>query len=173
MFEGNVPADPSDNIELVATLENCSELTVAESKVWLGSAVRIEPPTQLTLRHQGGNHLLIVGHDEQMALGVLATSLISLVAQQSAAEAQFTVLDGTRPESAEQGTWQQISDALPNSVKLCNPRETTSVIEALANEVAQRSENSEQKFAPYYLIIHDLAQFATCEFRKMNSVFLR
>jgi len=103
--------------------------------------------------------LLVIGHDEQLALGILSTSLVSLVAQHNETQAQFTVLDGTRPESTEQGAWKNLAAALPNSVQVHSPRDTASVITTLADEVARRSENAEKQFSPHYLVIHDLAQF--------------
>lgn len=159
VFEGNMPADPRDNEALVSVIENAGEATVNEPMIWLGSAVRIEPPTHLTLRAQGGNHLLVVGHDEQMALGILATSLVSLVAQHSGGQSQFTVLDGTRPDSTEQGAWQQLGTALPDSVEVLGPSDAASAITKLADEVTRRSENAGQQYPPHYLIVHDLAQF--------------
>ena len=159
VFEGNLPANPLDNQALVAAIQDSDEHPTTGPTIWLGSAVRIEPPTNIVLRNQGGNHLLVIGHDEQLALGILSTSLVSLVAQHNETQAQFTVLDGTRPESTEQGAWKNLAAALPNSVQVHSPRDTASVITTLADEVARRSENAEKQFSPHYLVIHDLAQF--------------
>ena len=68
VFEGNVPANPSDNDALVELIEQNDPAGASEPTIWLGSAVRIEPPTQITLRHQSGNNLLIVGQEEQISL---------------------------------------------------------------------------------------------------------
>lgn len=159
VFEGNVPADPRENEALVSVIENTGETPTSEPTIWLGSAVRIEPPTSVTLRAQGGNHLLVVGRDEQLALGILATSLVSLVAQQGGGQARFTVLDGTRPESTAQGAWQQLGAALSDSVEILGPNEAGAAITSLADEVARRSASADRAHAPHYLIVHDLAQF--------------
>ncbi|MCH2115473.1 MAG: AAA family ATPase [Pirellulales bacterium] len=159
VFEGNVPADPSANEALVSTVERFGNHDMAEPTIWLGSAVRIEPPTELTLRRQGGNHLLVVGQDEPLALGILASALVALAAQGAAGEARYTVLDGSRPESADQGAWEKIVAALPKTVKRVEPSSAEATITALAEEVTRRSESSGATHPPYFLIVHDLAQF--------------
>ena len=125
---------------MVATLED-TDSKVVEPTLWLGSAVRIEPPTQLVLRRQSGNHVLIVGQDETLALGILATSMVAIAAQKSPLDARFTVLDGTRPESAEQGAWRDIAGALPGSVDLIEPRAVANLIASLAEEVKRRGQS--------------------------------
>ena len=43
-----------------------------------------------------------MGQQDELALGILASSVISLAAQsKSGAETRFTILDGTRPEAPE------------------------------------------------------------------------
>ncbi|MCG8450225.1 MAG: ATP-binding protein, partial [Pirellulales bacterium] len=159
VFEGNVPANPRDNKALAEIIASGEKKEVAEPTVWLGSAVRIEPPTQLTLRRQGGNHLLVLGQEQRLALGILGTSLVALAAQQDNPETCFTVLDGSRPESTEQGAWSEIAGALPGKVERVEPRGADSVIRALAEEVSRRSENAEVSHPGHFLIVHDLAQF--------------
>ena len=159
VFEGNAPADLRDNETLVSLIQRTGEDDVAEPTIWLGSAVRIEPPTQLTLRRQSGNHLLVVGGQEPLALGILASSVVALAAQQHTGEARWTVLDGTRPESSEQGAWSEIAAALPCDVQLVCPREAGVAVTTLADEVVRRGKSPHQHDPPHFLVIHDLAQF--------------
>ena len=50
------------------------------SPAWLGSAVAIKDPTSAAFLRQNGSNLLMVGHREEAALGVLAACFISLAA---------------------------------------------------------------------------------------------
>jgi len=159
VFEGNVPANPSDNEALAEVVVGANHVNVAEPTVWLGAAVRIEPPTQLTLRRQGGNHLLIVGGEEPLALGMMANAILALAAQQRGLSVDITVLDGTRPESEMQGRWPALAETLPASIRVAGIHETATVVTELADEVARRTLAPDQSFAPRYLILHDLAQF--------------
>lgn len=159
VFEGNVPADPSDNSSLVGALQSTDAKDVAESTVWLGSAVRIEPATHVTLRRQAGQNLVIVGQDEPLALGILATSACALAAQRCGDGFAMTVLDGTRPESSHQGTWSKVARVLGGDVHVCTPRNAKEAIAALSAEVKRRTETGDTQFPPHYVIVHDLAQF--------------
>jgi len=160
VFEGNVPADPRDNEALVELIRKTDSSEVSEPTIWLGSAVRIEPPTGLTLRRQSGNHLLVVGQDEPQALGILATAVAAIAAQQrNATEPRVLVLDGTRPESTEQGAWSDLAAALPGQLTVSGLRDAAEVIASLSAEVARRGESSEAIHTPRFLVIHDLAQF--------------
>lgn len=159
VFEGNVPADPRDNAALSQLIEHSPPTEHADPQLWLGSAVRIEPPTGLTLRRQSGNNLLIVGQEEPLALGMLATATVTLASQQTDTSPSITILDGTRPESSEAGLWPELVTALPGKADIYSPGEVTSAMTALAEELARRSESPEVAHPPHFVVVHDLAQF--------------
>jgi hypothetical protein len=74
--------------------------------------------------------------------------------------ARFYILDGTRPESPEAGTWQRIADALPNDmIQLAGPRDTARVIGEVAGELARREAAGEEDAPPVYLIIFNGGRF--------------
>ncbi len=158
VFEGNVPSDPRDNPDLLAAIKNPTSAS-GESTIWLGSAVRIEPATRLALRRQGGHHLAIVGGQETLAVGMLGNAALALAAQQGAAGARVVVLDGTRPESQEQGLWPKVAEAVGDALELVPPRAAAAAITALAEEVARRNQAPDERQGSIFLIIHDLAQF--------------
>ncbi|MCG8450297.1 MAG: hypothetical protein MI725_12070, partial [Pirellulales bacterium] len=155
----NVPADPSENLALVETMTGADSQDAAEPTIWLGSAVRIQPPTQITLRRQAGQNLLIVGQDEPLALGILATSVCALAAQSRHEGLRLTVLDGTRPESSNRGTWAAVAESLPGEVRIVAPSKAKQILSELSVEVKRRIESAEDPFPPQYLVVHDLAQF--------------
>lgn len=158
VFEGNVPANPLQNDAIVTLVTDGATEAVSEPHIWLGSAVRIEPPTQLTFRRQGGTNLLIVGQDESLALGMLTTAVAALAAQLPLDTPQITILDGTRAESATRGTWQKVVAALRQGASLRGPQETASTINAMADEVARRSSDPAAERRALFLVLYDLAQ---------------
>lgn len=158
VFEGNVPADPLANDALVTLIAAGTNEPVVEPQIWLGSAVRIEPPTQMIFRRQGGNNLLIVGQDEPLALGVLTTAVAALAAQLPGEAPRITVLDGMRAESPDRGAWQTLVEKLPGRINLNSPRETARIINDLADEVKLRTDQPEAEHTPLLLVVYDLAQ---------------
>ncbi len=80
VFEGNVPASPTNNrdfVRLVTDEPRPSLVTTA----WLGEAVAIKPHTTVTFRRLAGANLLIVGQSQQGARGIMASVFVSALAQ--------------------------------------------------------------------------------------------
>jgi energy-coupling factor transporter ATP-binding protein EcfA2 len=163
VFEGNAAADPADNDLLrTALLDSSTEQALAPYG-WLGAAVAIKDPTAITFRRQGGSNLLIVGQQEELALGMLANVLISLSAQlghhTNEHLARFMLLDGARPDSPEAGFWHRFLKQVPLPAKVIPPRDIVPNIQALAAEVDRRLTANEQNSEPLFLCVHNLARF--------------
>jgi DNA segregation ATPase FtsK/SpoIIIE-like protein len=167
IFEGNLPADPSRN-EVLAGLLAASSWPVHRQapKAWVGAPVAIQDPTAAVFARQAGTNLLVVGHQEDSALGILATCVVSLAAQHPAAEAdgglpgaRFYVLDGTRPGAPQAGYWSRLAEAVPHAVKVVGPRQAAGAIAEVAQELARREQAGEDDGPPVYLFVHDLARF--------------
>jgi len=180
VFEGDQPADPANNVQLREVLERGpSAAATAPQKAWLGAAVAIKEPTAATFGRHAGSNLLVVGAWEESALGVLANAVLALAAQnrtraeERAASSEtipldprssplapcFYILDGTRPESPEAGTWQRIADALPQKLDIAAPRDTPRVISELAAELARRESVDDEEAPPIYLVIFNGGRF--------------
>ncbi len=169
VFEGNAPTDPSADGPLRQLLERAGSSESPEPVCWLGSSVRIGPPTQISLRRQGGNNLIIVSGEEKLALGLLSTALIASVAQQMDQPPRVTVFDGARRESPEFGFWAGMTESLNTDCKVVGVREAGSAIAALADEVSRRSESPDEAHPAWYVVVHDLGQFR--DFRKADDDF--
>ena len=146
-----------------------------ESQAWLGEAVAIKDPTAAVFRPQSGSNLLIVGQNDEAALGILATSLLSLAAQHSSGEAlgpghraRFYVVE---PGAGEEGkdSLAMIAALLPHKTRLGSRRELPSMIAELAEEVERRQSDFEGENPPLYLIVCDLARFR--DLRRQENEF--
>jgi hypothetical protein len=164
VFEGDQPADPADNAQLREVLNRGPNASPsAPQKAWVGAAVAIKDPTAATFARHAGSNLLVVGAWEESALGVLTNAVVALAAQNNPQSAirnpQFLVLDGTRPESPEAGTWQRIAGALPHAIDVAGPRDTARIINQLAGELARRESAGEEDAPPIYLVIFNGGRF--------------
>jgi hypothetical protein len=164
VFEGDQPADSADNTQLREVLERGPVGPVsAPQKAWLGAAVAIKDPTAATFARHAGSNLLVVGAWEESALGVLTNAVVALAAQNNpqseVRNPQFLLLDGTRPESPEAGTWQRIADALPHAIEVAGPRDTARIINQIAGELARRESAGEEEAPPVYLVIINGGRF--------------
>ncbi len=134
----------------------------------------IKEPTAASLTRQAGRNLLVVGHQEDGARGILAAGLVSLAAQhsptrsdQDGIDAQFYVLDGTRPDDPRAGFWNRLAEQLPHGIRIIAPAPAAAAIAAMAEELARREQAGEDNAPPLYLVVYDLARFR--ELRKADD----
>jgi len=176
VFEGNAAADITENQLLRRAIETppvSDQVTIVRS--WLGSAVAIKDPTEAVFRPQGGSNLLIVGQQDELALGILATSVVSLTAQlspihgaasliapaqESPARLQrFYVLDGTRPDGPEAGFWDSLASLASFDASVSTSRDSGRVVGDLADEVNRRLASGDQAATePIFLVVYNLAR---------------
>lgn len=161
VFEGNVPAEPSENQKLRHLLEQGPAAEpIPAPCAWLGSAVAIKEPTAATFRRQSGTNLLVVGQQEELVLGMLTNCVISLGATCANGQSpRFLILDGTRAEAAEAGWWRRLADQLPLDITVVSPQETARRIEDIAADVTRRIETGAEADQPIFLIVYNLARF--------------
>lgn len=166
VFEGNVPADPSQNGDLVARLESLrAEPPEPQSKepplrvpsAWLGEAVAITGPTEVAFPAQAGANLLLVGQDPAAARGITAACLLALSAMPGGSDdstLSFHFLSGSRDDR-----WQALLEELPQPLTVVAPEQAGPVIRDLAAELARRKENPGDTPSPIFLVIDDLSRF--------------
>ncbi len=174
VFEGNVLANPKQNAPLCDLLDADSWPEPSHAtQAWVGAAVAIKDPTSATLIRQSGSNVLLVGHRDEAALGVLATMMISMAAQHRPAETsngvQFIVLDGARPDAPEAGFWNRLAPAVPHGVKVVSPRNAAAAVEQIDEELIRREEAEQEDAPPIFLVVFDLGRFR--DLRKTEDDF--
>jgi len=177
VFEGNAPADPAENPTLAELLRAAAWPEASSAtQAWLGAPVAIKHPTAAAFVRQSGSNLLVIGHREEAAEGVLATCLISLAAQHPPAGsgegslgARFYVFDGMRPDAPDAGFWKRLASVVPHEVAVVPPRGTAAAIAEIAAELARREQADQGDAPPVYLIVHNLGRFR--DLRKADDDF--
>jgi hypothetical protein len=154
--------------------------TPRSAQAWLGDAVAIKDPTAALFRRQGGNHVLIVGQNDEAAIGVTAAVLLSLAVQFAPAPianvrqgARFFVLDGTPEDHPQTGAMAKLASALPHEIKVGGWRDSAAVLQAVAGEVALRQQPDSGDGPEVFLFIHDLARFRDLRRREDDFGFGR
>ena len=167
VFEGNEPAVISDCSPLCEVIEESDwSDAVKAPQVWLGDAVTIKPPTAAIFRRQGGANMFIVGQAEESALGVMASTMLSLGSQYAplgsgppSATAQFCLLDGTPDDSEQAGELAKVAAALPHNVTVVPRIQTAEMLGDISEEVNRRLADSDTQSPAIFVLIHDLARF--------------
>ncbi|MEX0676243.1 MAG: FtsK/SpoIIIE domain-containing protein [Pirellulales bacterium] len=160
VFEGNAPAEIERNALLADLLDAAQAFEpVAAARAWLGEAVSIKEPTAVTFRRQSGSNLLVVGQNEQSALAILASSLVSLAAQQppgSSDGARFYILDGSAAGTNERDALARLAEIAGDSSRLVAHRELSAAAGELAEEVQRRHDETGTKHPPLYVLVYGL-----------------
>lgn len=157
VFNGQANADVERNTALTAVLAASS--WPAPQKVvtaWLGDPIAIKDPTSVQFRAQAGNNLLIVGQQEEAALGMMITALISLAAQYVPGTANFYVADFSPADVAHAGLFEKIVQNIPHDVRFVERRAMLRIISELADVVKERVEHQEISHRSIYLLIYGL-----------------
>lgn len=146
VFEGNAPADVSRNHLLNRCLGEA--VTAAnenrqEQRAWLGEAMAINDLTAAPFRRHHGSNLLLIGQQEEIALGMLATAVIGLAAQMAASElTRFYVVDGRQADVPTDGPLSRLSQVLPHAIHLSGWRDVPAILTELSAEVERRQKES-------------------------------
>ena len=150
--------------------------TPRAAQAWLGEAIAIKDPTSAVFRPQSGSNLLILGQQDEAALGIMSTALVSLAAhyplQSVPSEpppARFYIFDGTPVDSPRSGFLARLVEVLPHPVQSVGWRELPAVINEIATEVERRQAEVGSESNAIYLLVHDLQRFR--ELRKAEDDF--
>ncbi len=162
VFEGNVAADIERSVPINAALDAADwPVSIPAASAWLGDAIAIKDPTAATFRRQSGANLLMVGQQDESALAMLTSSLISLAAQHSPQGAKFYLLDGSTPDSPWVGYLGKLASVVPHPVMEVGYRDIPEVMNLVATEVDRRREEGDMSAPANYILIYGLQRFRT------------
>ncbi len=187
VFEGNIPADPSKNPFLHKLLshpqwpaELAGRSAARSYQAWLGDAVAIKDPTAASFRRQAGGNLLIIGQHDDMALGIMATALVSLAGQNPPGDetgrngaGRFYVLDGGHTEPAHAEVFPRVAETLPQAMQAGSWRDAPQLVNEIAEEVDRRQRLNEMDAPPIFLFIYGLHKFRDLKRQEEDFGFSR
>jgi hypothetical protein len=160
VFEGNAPADVTENELLNKALTVRPAGPPVSPRAWIGAPNSIKGPTEVAFQRQGGSHLLVVGQGEEADLSIPAVALVSLAAQYPPDTVQFILLDSSAPGSPERAFYERVLQAIPHPVLRPRRDEIGSLLKELAAEISQRTgEEPSAQIRTTYLIVPGIHNF--------------
>src|SRR5688572_3204931 len=160
VFEGNAPAPVRQNRKLVELFSAAAYPPPTSAPLaWIGEPVAIKEPTAVPFRRQSGANVLMVGQQDEAALAMMMTSMISLAAQLAPKDAGFYVFDGTPADSSLVGSFERVKAAIPHSVKVIDWRSTAAAINELVEEMDRREGEVGSNFPGIYAFIYGLQRY--------------
>jgi len=175
IFEGNVPAIPTNNQELVALF---APDRVAEPQgvvdAWLGEAVAIKPHTAIGFRRLAGSNLLVVGQSPVGARGILSSVVLAAIGQVPpvmpdaaavlADDEEESAADGTEPANDDGASETSTANALEamKSFSFADMKIPNPVAESSEPDVGNAS--ADRPAAQFYVLDGELADAPSVEF---------
>jgi DNA segregation ATPase FtsK/SpoIIIE, S-DNA-T family len=125
--------------------------------LFIGNPVSISQPTRATLTRAAGRNLMIVVKDEDVACGMLLTSLVSLFAQLRPSDARFYICDMTMASREGASFAQALSANMPHEIRPVTQRRLAEAVAEIANEVRTRVAEPDGVYPSIFLVIAGLS----------------
>ena len=135
VFEGSEPADfrackPFDNA--LREWPNTTSNTVLN--LWVGEPIAMLPAHAINLKRQSGANLLVIDRNEQLAFGVVFSSVLSIAAQEDPKKVVFYFIDMSSADAHWVDYSKTFADNFPHQVNVCGRRGIDTVISRLTEE---------------------------------------
>jgi hypothetical protein len=108
---------------------------------------------------RSGSNLLIVGQRDEATLAMLSIAFLSLSAQFPKGTARFVVFESTAPNSPERAFLEKIVGAIPHETLLAKGGDLGEIVNRLADDLKQRSDDEHAPAPATFLVIHGLQNF--------------
>ncbi len=152
---------------LKAVLEADAVRPAAAGRIWLGAPNSIKGPTEAAFQRQSGNNLLLVGQREETMLALMSIGLVSLAAQYPLGTVRIILCDGTAPGTSQREYIERIVQAIPHPITVAKAGDVTDIMQALGEEMKQRSEAPDAEMAPpVFLFIHGLQKYSKLRYEE-------
>jgi len=149
VFEGNAAASVHKNALLENLLSNPrwpEELPKAV-QAWMGEPIAIKDPTAAVFRRQAASNLIMVGQDDEAALGMMVTMALSMAAQHDPAaektRARFYGLDLSPTDHPHAGKLKQAFAGLPHRGQVGGRRDVEKIVREVASHLKERMDDAE------------------------------
>ena len=137
VFEGANPADMTQN-HLLQNLWRQPIKPTATWNAWLGDAIAIKDPTAALFRKQSGSNVMILGQQEEIAIALTVSSLISFSAGVDPAlpDPSIHLVIGQALDAASEEVVRMLTEVLP--IRMWLPRDLGTLLNQLADEIDRR-----------------------------------
>ena len=178
VFDGNQAADPAGNALITELLHSntVGGKELLTPVAWLGDAIAIKDPTAAIFRRQGGANLLAVGQREDLAVSLLAMSIVSLAAAhdpfpggQLGRVARFVLFEPAVADEHPDLLLRQLTQHLPHEIEVVGRLGATDAFDRLGTEVRRRLDEQVLDGKAIFVVVRDLARYR--ELRKSDGDF--
>ena len=153
VFEGSEPSDFRACKPFSNALKEWPHTTSnAVLNLWVGEPIAMAPAQAINLKRQSGANLLVIDRNEELAFGVVFSSVLSVAAQESPETVVFHVIDMSLADASWVDHSQTFAANFPHHVNVHGRRGLDVVISELAEEINYR-DLSDTKQMPKIILV--------------------
>jgi len=159
VFEGNAPADVTENRELAKLLNQTEPPSPISPKIWLGAPNAIKGPTEVIFHRQSGNHLLLVGQRDDAIMAIMSIAIVSLSAQFTNEGISFIFIDSNPHGSHERDTAEKYIKSISSKIDTNFNDDAGDLIQSIDQEMKRRENSTNKNEPPIFIFINGLQKF--------------
>jgi len=159
VFEGNAPADVTENRELAELLKQPTPPSPINPKIWLGAPNAIKGPTEVIFHRQSGNHLLLVGQRDDAIMAIMSIAIVSLSAQFNNDDISFVFIDSNPQGSNEREAIEKYIKSISSKIDTNFDQDAGELIQSIGQEMKRRESATSKNEPPVFIFINGLQKF--------------
>ena len=154
IFEGSEPADFSACRPLGDALREWPNANgSAALNLWVGEPISMSPAHTINLKRQSGANLLVIDRNEELAFGVVFSSILSVAAQESPETGVFHIVDLSSADASWVDHAETFASSFPHHANIYGRRGLEGVISELVEEIDGRELSDSTKMAKIILVL--------------------
>ena len=154
VFEGSEPSDfracrPFSNV--LKECPNTKSNTVLN--LWVGEPISMSPAHAVVLKRQSGANLLVIERNEELAFGVVFSSILSIAAQETPEKVVFHVVDMSSADASWVEHSETFTSSFPHHANAYGRRGIDSVVSELVEEIGYRDMSDTKQMSKIILVL--------------------
>lgn len=135
-------------------LQKVSSVSCPKSlRLWVGEPVAIADDVTAVMRKQGGSNLLVAGHDENIGLRVMCSSIISIAVQQQKQSCTFYSFNFYNVDSENGNIPDELFKNINHDSVIVRSKHEKEILEKIKEEIENRHSGNSQNNSNSFLTI--------------------
>lgn len=153
VFEGSEPSDFRACKPFENALREWPKTGNATLNLWIGEPIAMLPAHAVNLKRQSGANLLVIDRNEELAFGVVLSSVLSIAAQEGPETVVFHLVDMSSADASWVNHSETFANNFPHQANVHSRRDLETVISELSEEIGYRELSDTKQTSKVVLVL--------------------
>lgn len=153
VFEGSEPSDFRACKPFNNALTEWPKTGNTTLNLWVGEPIAMLPAHAINLKRQSGANLLVIDRNEELAFGVVFSSVLSIAAQESPETVVFHLVDMSSADASWVNHSETFANTFPHQANVYARRGLETVISELSEEIGYRELSDTKQTSKIVLVL--------------------